>query len=106
MSVKITVASTRSPPRTAVTGEELLDLVDDLVGAAGPRKMVGAGQLDVARPVDVLGDIAPERGGSEQIAGAMDDKGRDGHLREAVADIRERRHRQERPGAGRARAPS
>ena len=41
----------------AGAGDELLDLVENRCGIARPVQRVGAGQLDVARPRDVFGEV-------------------------------------------------
>ena len=75
-------ASTRSSTR-----EELLDLVDDRVGAAGVRGVIGAGQLDVAGIRDVLAEVPAHGDGHEEILRTVEHECGDVDLREAFAEV-------------------
>ena len=56
---------------------ELLGLGDDRLDVSDPGKVVGAGQLEVARPGDVLGHVARMRHVDRHLVDAMEDH--DGH---------------------------
>ena len=56
---------------------EILDLGNDRVLIARPDEVVGAGQLDVLRTRDVLGEVPPVRDAEAHGRLAVDDQGRD-----------------------------
>src|SRR5437879_5540495 len=70
-------------------GKELLDLVEHRVGVAREQRMVVSGQLDVARPVDVSGDVFAGPSVDRAISASMKDQGRrvDGRQRGTHVDV-------------------
>jgi hypothetical protein len=83
MSVKRTVASTRSGSGTGrVPGQELLDLVDDLVRVPGGDPVVRAGELDELRARDPRCEIAALCHIHVVVAPAVEDERRDADRRQ------------------------
>ena len=82
-------------------GEELLDLVEDLVGVDG-HEVVVACELDVARARDLLGDVAPLLDLHVEISGAVQHERRAADAREQLTDVRLRVHQDQVARAGRA----
>lgn len=87
-------------------GEELLDLVDDRVGVAEHRQVVGALELHQPRVRDPLGHVPGSLDGCDPLGGAVQDQGRDVHHSQDVADVdlgerlqHPARHRRARAGA-------
>src|ERR1700716_2628595 len=58
----------------AGTGEELLDLLEEGLGVADPREMVGAGQLHVLCPLNAFGDVSSGRHANDAIALTVHDE--------------------------------
>jgi hypothetical protein len=63
-------------------GQELLDLVEEGVGVAHEEQVVVAGQLDVGRAGDALGEVATGADPDEAVPGSMQDQCGDGKGRE------------------------
>ena len=83
-------------------GHEVLDLGDDRVLVAGPDEVVGAGQLDVLRARDVLGEVAPVRDAEAHGGLAVDDQRRDADRRQHVPNVALVDEADDRLGAARA----
>src|SRR4051812_3410110 len=69
-----------------LTRQELLDLVEDLVGV-DDREMVVARKLDEARPWDQRGDPPPARDRRQPVARPVEDQGGSVDRRQDVPDI-------------------
>ena len=62
--------------------QELLDLAQDGLAVAHPGKMIVAGQLDVLRTANTLGEVSAARDTVHEIPLAMNDERRDANGRE------------------------
>jgi hypothetical protein len=61
----------------ACTRDELLDLVEDCVGVADPREVIGPGQLHVLRALNAFSHVSSPRHAARSIALALNDDRRD-----------------------------
>src|SRR5947207_15395646 len=68
-------------------GDELLDLVDDPVGALGVQQVIRAGNLDKPSPGDALGNVASKLDGDRAVVGAVQDQGGGADHRQHMADV-------------------
>ena len=78
----------RTPPWSALaSGQEHLDLVRDGVGVTEPWPVVRAGQFDVRRGRQVLGQVSRVIDMDPRVARAMQDQDRLRDRRQQIADV-------------------
>ena len=77
--------------RRSGAGEELLDLVHELVGVLGEPEVVGAVELHVPGVGDLVRQVPPELGPRDLIMRSLEHQGRGLDDREQLADVGQHR---------------
>jgi hypothetical protein len=77
---------------TANAGEELLDFIEERIGVTDPREVIRAGKLHEPGTGNLRRDPAPLLNVGIEVAGPMQDQGRDPHGPQHVPDIYLRVH--------------